>query len=224
MTVAQYSKKKFVKEVLIWGRANKRDFPWRDTKDAFKILVAELLLQRSRASTVIKVYNELFSRWPTVDTIANAPIRALKSTITPLGLLKRASLVKQIAVLAKNKIVKFNSIGSLLNLPGVGRYIAAATVSGAYNKAVPLVDGVSTRVYKRYFSLTCGNIEKTKSGERKQDIWDFVSTLIPKNGMSELNWAVLDLAAIICRPKKPKCYECPLMGSCRYVRNQTNKA
>src|SRR3954467_15093823 len=80
----------FVRPLLRWGRANRRSFPWRETDDAFRVLVAEVLLQRSRGVTVAKVYAELFDRWSTPEALARARTDSIRSVIRPLGLTRRA--------------------------------------------------------------------------------------------------------------------------------------
>lgn len=100
----------------------------------------------------------------------------------------------------------------LLALPGVGRYAASATLAVAFGKRTPVVDGVTARVYRRYFGLQ-GNLPASTDPE----LWDVVERATPSTQVREWNWAVLDLASAICLPKNPRCSECPLVGGCAYA-------
>ena len=208
----------FVEKMIAWGREYRRDFPWRNERDAFRILIAEILLQRSRAKTVSKIYHELFDKWPTAESLAEAPLAELEDTIRPLGLVRRAATLKALAQDIK-KLHKGvpNSMSELMGLPGVGRYIAAATVATAFDSPEPLVDSVTGRVYRRFFGLASGKSHKSESSNPDRRLWDLVSGIIPEQRAHELNWAVLDLSASVCIPKRPRCEACPLKEHCEYV-------
>ena len=94
-------------------------------------------------------------------------------------------------------------------LPGIGRYAASATAAVAFGRHVPTVDGVSARVYQRYFGLPTDRSPAVDDG-----LWDQVAGVTPRGAVREWNWAVLDLAATICLPKVPRCEQCPLLGAC----------
>lgn len=205
------SAERFVRELSAWGRANRRSFPWRETRDPFKILVAEVLLQRSRGTTVAKVYEELFRRWPDAPALAAARVPSIRRVIRPLGLTGRAQTLKRLAaeVVARGGVPK--ALEVLLGLPGVGRYAANATRAVAFGQPSATVDGVTARVYRRYFALD-GDMPPASDTE----LWQVVDRVTPSRGVREWNWAVLDLAAIVCLPGRPRCNECPLETHCRW--------
>jgi len=120
----------FIHKITEWGIKYRRDFPWRRETDAFRILIAELLLQRSRANSVAGVYERLFSRWSTVESLAEASLSELKDMIRPLGLVQRAITIKNIAQEISNQggIVPA-SVEELTKLLGVGRYVASCKSS-----------------------------------------------------------------------------------------------
>jgi A/G-specific adenine glycosylase len=199
----------FRKELSRWGRENRRSFPWRETDDPFRILVAEVLLQRSRGKTVAKVYQELFRRWPTASTMSRARVSSIEIVIRPLGLIRRAATLKQLAT----EVVRLNGVPrtmkGLLALPGVGPYAAGATFVVAFGGQAPVVDGVTARVYRRYFGL-----RSSGSASSDRELWQLVEIATPSRHTREWNWAVLDLASSVCVPKIPRCDSCPLVADC----------
>lgn len=202
-------RRNFVRKLLRWGRANRRSFPWRHESDAFRVLVAEVLLQRSRGRTVAIVYENLFARWPDASCLAAADLAEIEDVIRPLGLINRAKQLKRMA----QQVVDFGGVPSsvhlMLQLAGVGRYSASATAASAFGKRVPTVDGTSARVYRRYFGLAAPRDAHVDDG-----LWELAEVVTPGRAVREWNWAVLDLAAAVCLPKQPKCAECPLCTDC----------
>jgi len=201
----------FTRDLLRWGRANRRDFPWRSETDPFRILVAEVLLQRSRGTTVAKVYEALFARWPDAEALAGARVPSIRSVIRPLGLVRRAETLRDLARAVVDLGAVPKSVEGLLELPGVGPYAAHATLAVAFGRPVPTVDGVTARVYRRYFGLTG---ERPASND--SELWTLVEAVTPRRHVREWNWSVLDLAATTCLPRVPRCQGCPLAGSCRW--------
>jgi A/G-specific adenine glycosylase len=199
----------FVRRLLLWGRMNRRDFPWRNETDPFKVLVAELMLQRSRGVTVDKVYRAFFSRWPTIEHLTDATEAEISQVIRPLGLTRRAATLKALAQAVLERGGVPPGVPELMDLPGIGRYAASAAAAVAFNRHAPTVDGVSARVYRRYFGLSQ---ELPAVGDAK--LWERVGEVTPRGPVREWNWAVLDLAAAVCLPKVPRCAECPLQGVC----------
>jgi A/G-specific adenine glycosylase len=197
---------------LAWGREHRRSFPWRETDDPWRVLVAEVLLQRSRGRTVAKVYDELFRRWPDAASLSRARESSIALVIRPLGLLRRAGTLRAIAreVVSRGGVPA--SLDGLLDLPGVGRYAASATLVVAFGSRTPVVDGVSARVYRRYLGLPA---DLPATSDRA--LWDEVGRATPKSAPREWNWAVLDLAADICLPARPRCGECPLVARCVFA-------
>jgi A/G-specific adenine glycosylase len=201
----------FVRELQAWGRDNRRSFPWRETRDPFRILLAEVLLQRSRGKTVAKVYRQLLDRWPDAESLARARVTSIRSVIRPLGLVSRAATLKALAreVVARGQVPR--TLDGLTELPGVGLYAANATLAVAFGRRSATVDGVSARVYRRYFGLID---EAPASNDR--ELWDLVEQVTPSKDIRAWNWAVLDLAATVCLPSRPRCGECPLVLCCRW--------
>ena len=207
----------FRRELSSWGRANRRSFPWRETDDPFRILVAEVLLQRSRGNTVAKVYQELFRRWPSAAELSRARVPSIESVIRPLGLIRRARTLKELAREVARIDGVPNTLEGLLALPGVGPYAAGATFVVAFGRSTAVVDGVTARVYRRYFGLAGSDPASTD-----RQLWNLVQEATPTRNARQWNWAVLDLASIVCVPKIPRCGSCPLATDCRW--SQTHRS
>jgi A/G-specific adenine glycosylase len=202
----------FRRRLLAWGREHRRSFPWRETSDPWEILVAEVLLQRSRGKTVAKVYRELIGRWSDPEAMSRAREASIARVIHPLGLTRRAATLSAMAKELERLGGVPRSFDELVALPGVGRYAANATLVVAFGKRAPLVDGVSARVYRRYFGL---DAELLPSED--QELWRKVEEASPAR-MRDWNWAVLDLAAEVCLPARPRCPGCPLAARCLFAK------
>lgn len=208
----------FVRRLLSWARAEGRSFPWRGETDPFRVLVVEILLQRSRGTTVAGVYHQLFRRWRSPRSLARAEVVHIEEVIRPLGLTRRAATLKRLA----QEIAELGevpaSMDGLLALPGVGRYAASATLA-ALGKRSHAVDGTSARVYRRYFGLSA-----ERDSHVDEELWALVDQASPRNPTREWNWAVLDLASAICLPSVPRCPDCPLRKRCVVGRARIREA
>ena len=203
----------FATRMLEWARESGRIFSWRSDKDPFRVLLAEVLLQRSRATTVDRVLQELIAKWPTPHAVASADLQQLAEVLRPLGLTSRATRIQGLAkALAEREDVPTSPL-QLRELPGVGYYAASSTSAAMGGEEQPLVDSVSSRVFRRYFD----------AGEY-QDVIELAARVYsdaPAGRWHELNWAVLDLASAICRPKRPLCNECPVTATCGWAEKNT---
>lgn len=194
-----------LKVLVAWGQTHRRAFPWRGARDPYKLLVAEVLLQRSRSGTVDKVYAALLSRFPTARDLASADTAQVEALISPLGLTKRATTLQRIAdELASDPSARWTE-ERFRALPGVGPATAASVACSIGLRALP-IDSVSGRVYRRLLgvpnpSRARGIIRAASRGAIRLD---------------ELNWAALDLAAALCLPQVPRCVGCPIAEHCRY--------
>jgi A/G-specific adenine glycosylase len=202
----------FRRRLLAWGRENRRSFPWRETEDPWRVLVAEVLLQRSRGKTVAKVYEELFRRWPDALALSRARESSIRKVIHPLGLVRRANTLRAMA----KEVVRLGGVPSsqegLLALSGVGRYAANATLVVAFGGRAPVVDGVTARVYRRYLGLP-SDLPPTSD----QSLWEEVTRATPRGAIRDWNWSVLDLASQVCLPARPRCTVCPLVERCAFA-------
>ena len=205
----------FVKTILFWGRQHARKFPWREEKNPWRILIAEILLQRTTPGHVLKVYTEFVQRFPDPASLSRASPEEVKRILFPLGMAKRAGmLVRMARVICKRHNGRVpDSAEELIHLPGVGRYTAHGVLCLAHRRPVPMIDVNSARVIRRFFGLST---EKRPKEDEK--LWNFAAQLVPPDEPILFNLALLDFGASICR-KKPHCASCPLSEKCFYFRS-----
>jgi len=210
-------KDEFAKRLLEWHAKNKRDFSWRRTKDPFHILIAEIMLRKTDAKKVCKIYDEFIRRYPTPKALAKADAKKLKKQIHLLGIHRRAELLKSLAqdLMKEHSGIVPRNKAKLLDLPGVGEYIANAVLCFAFDYDAPLLDANIIRILNRVFAL------KSPKARQRTDkmMWDAAEKLIPSGQAKEFNWAILDFAALICTVQKPKCSACPIEKLCIHTQN-----
>ena len=206
----------FASVIVGWWSKHGRDFPWRQTSDPFRILVAEILLQRSRSGTVASVYSQLFQRWSTPRELAVSDMAELEHLISPLGLKSRATSIKAAAIGWSERKKPPDTAEELQELNGVGAYSANATAIAMSWNADPCVDSVSIRVLRRY-------LDDKNDGLTDIQVASRAYSLVSKDQWRELNWAILDLAAAVCMPRRPRCPNCPLEDRCKWARKQGQK-
>jgi len=205
---------KMQKIILHWAKNNFKKYPWRLVSDPYKILISELLLQKTDARKIEQVYPKFVGKFPTILDLCQADIEELKKLIKDIGLLYRAKRFKKIA---EQIVDEFNgnvpnSKKELISLCGVGEYISNAVLCFAFEKRVPIVDTNVIRVYERVF-----NLKSSKSRPRTdQKIWSFAEEILPKKKYVEYNYAILDFASDICKIKNPACEICQVKKICRY--------
>lgn len=213
-------KKSITEPLLEWYEVSGRDYPWRRIRDPFKILMAEIMLQRTRADQVLPVYLSFVRKFSTAQKLSEAPLEEIRSYFNRLGLMWRAGLVKQLAEELVNRFHGMvpDSRRELLSLPAVGEYMADAVLSFAYERDVAVVDANVCRVIGRIFRLK-------PRGEARRDrrFREIAQRMVPRGDARKLNWGVIDLAALICTPRNPKCNECPLREHCSFVLSRKSK-
>ena len=195
-----------------WGRANYRDFPWRSESDPWLALVAEVLLQRTRARQATEAYCEFRDRFPTPAAFAAASEEEVRQVTSSLGLHWRAPLLKEAAsIIAENGGKPPEDSGELTALPGIGPYAAAAWLSLHRGKRAVIVDNNVAR-------WLCRMMGRPYDAETRRKRWlrELADELTPARVFRDYNYAVLDFTMHMCRPAKPRCHECPLLELCEF--------
>lgn len=205
--------KDFRKVLIRWFNKNKRDYPWRRTEDPFRILIAEMMLQRTKADQVQPVYLNFFSNFKTPSDVARTKMKKLNSMLYPLGLRWRIKRFKEVS---ESIVKKFGekvpkTRDEISRLPGVGDYVAGIVLSVAFNKKEWIVDSNVVRIFKRYFGIST-----SKEGRRDKHVIDIAKIYANCSQPRKANLALLDFAALICTPRKPGHERCPLYGSCHF--------
>jgi A/G-specific adenine glycosylase len=200
-------KKEFQERVIKFYFESGRRYPWRRSKDPFRILVAEILLRLTGAWKAEAVYRRVVGKFGNAEAMSKANVNELEEIIRPLGLLNRAKLLVDVS---HDIVSRFdgqipNDFTELMSLKGVGRYTANAVLCLGYGKKVPLVDESVKRVLTR-----CFHFESNKLAYLDDDLWAFAAELLPDERIKEYNLGLLDLGAMLCKYPKSSCCNCPL--------------
>ena len=207
----------FRRKLHAWYRANKRDLPWRETRDPYHVLVSELMLQQTQVSRVLDFYRRFLDRFPDLDTLATARPKRVMEAWDGLGYYARA---RNLHALARQVTGEHNGIipsepDTLRELPGIGAYTAGAVASFAYEKRAALVDTNVARVLQRVFAPAV----TPKSGAGGKVLWAIAERLLPRTG--KLTWthnqALMELGALVCSARAPRCGVCPVRAGCKSV-------
>ena len=208
----------WVRQLLIWYYEEKRDLPWRENKDPYRIWLSEIMLQQTKVITVKAYFKRFTERFESVDTLASASEDEVLKLWEGLGYYTRArNLIKCARIVGEVYDGKFpETYKALLQLPGIGPYTAGAIASIAYDERVPAVDGNVMRVIARYFQLDY-DLSASRTTRR---FFDLLLPYIPEEA-GDFNQALMELGATICIPKQPLCSMCPLVGDCKAFRTGT---
>jgi len=207
-------------KIIDWYQNHDRDFPWRHTKDPYKIMIAEFMLHRTKAEQVVPVYLEFIRKYPDIKTLVWANFKDIEKVTEHLGLHWRAKHFSEAAKYVVNNYKdKFpEDYNELKKIPGVGEYVAGAISTVCFNKPAPVVDSNIARFINRYFGLNLsGEIRK------KKKIVELSAKLFEYENPGNLLFAAIDFTSLICKPGKPLCGKCLLKDKCNYVRSPSPK-
>lgn len=193
--------------MLAWYDGQRRELPWRASRDPYAIWVSEIMLQQTRVAAVLPKYMDFMRRYPTVETLASASLDAVLATWSGLGYYRRARALHHAARVVTEEFggAVPRSAAELRLLPGVGRYTAAAIASIAFGERVAVVDGNVERVLARI----CGEAAMPHARA-----WDIAQELVALRRPGDFNQAMMELGATVCVPRGPACGECPLDAFC----------
>ncbi|MDY7228935.1 A/G-specific adenine glycosylase [Hyalangium rubrum] len=198
--------------LLAWYDRERRDLPWRRTRDAYAIWLSEVMLQQTQVSTVIPYWERFLARFPTVEALAQAPLEEVLTGWKGLGYYSRA---RNLHRAAQEVVARFggrlpSTAEELLTLPGFGRYTAGAVASIAFGEQAPLVDGNVARVLSRLFEV------EGLPGDRAREarLWELARALVQGERPGDFNQALMEHGATVCRPESPLCLLCPVRTAC----------
>ena len=203
--------RRFQRRLLAWYRAHGRKLPWRRTRDPYRILVSEIMLQQTQVERVVPKYREFLRRYPTLATLAAADLAEVRRVWYPLGYNIRPVHLHDIA---REAVARYggqlpDDDAALRSLKGIGRYTAGAVRSFAYGRRAPILDTNVRRVLGRVFHGTDGRHVSTAG------LWRLAELLLPRSRVYDFNQALMDFGATWCTPRKPLCLPCPMRGFCR---------
>lgn len=195
-----------------WFRSeNQRNFLWRKERTPYKVLVSEMMLRRTRADQVEPVFRRFIKKYPDMQSLTKAKTASVRKELKSLGLEWRidnfVDMVKETQSKYGNEIPSTRE--TLLQLPGVGAYVANTVLCFGFGKSYPIIDTNVVRLIGRFFGLPLHG-----EARRRRNMIQLVDDCLPNNNVAEYNYALLDFAAKICTARNPDCLNCPLRISC----------
>ena len=204
----------FRRRLLRWFRRHGRDLPWRRTRDPYRVLVSEFMLQQTQVARVEGYYHRFLARYPTLEALAGSEAARVRESWAGLGYYRRAANLHRLAreVMLHHAGVIPPDPALLRRLPGVGRYTAGAVASFAYELATPAVDTNVARVIRRAF--------RPRATERQ--VWELAAAILPRRGETAwtFNQGIMELGAVVCTARIARCSECPVRRACRTGRKR----
>jgi A/G-specific adenine glycosylase len=202
----------FGSELINWYQKNKRELPWRGTKDPYRIWLSEIILQQTRVDQGLAYYHRFLNKYPDLKKLANAKEDEVLKLWQGLGYYSRA---RNLHHTAKEVVMKHggkfpNDYASVRSLKGIGDYTAAAILSFAFNKKFPVADGNVFRLLSRYYGIEAP-IETSKA---KKEFFRLAGELMENHPPAIFNQAIMEFGSRQCRPANPDCNSCPLHPGC----------
>ena len=212
----------FRRRLLSWYGKHGRDLPWRETRDPYRILVSEVMLQQTQVDRVLPKYEEWLVRYPTFHALAEAPEADVVKTWYPLGYNIRP---RRLHAIAREAVTKFggqlpDDEPTLRSFKGIGEYTAGAVMSFAFGKRAAILD---TNVARVLFRVFIGRGEP-RAHATERHLWTISRSVLPHRHVFDFNQALMDFGATVCRARKPECLMCPMSRKCRaYPFNPDNE-
>ncbi|QEH35403.1 putative A/G-specific adenine glycosylase YfhQ [Aquisphaera giovannonii] len=198
--------------LLSWYAENGRDLPWRGEGDPYRVLLSEMMLVQTTVAAVIPYFARFLERFPDVRSLAEAPESDVLKAWEGLGYYRRARQLHEAArvIVARHAGVIPADAEAVRALPGVGRYMAGAILSFAFDRPEPIVEANTQRVLARLLAWE----EDLKTSRSRERLWEAAGRLVPPEGAGRFNQALMDLGATVCTPRAPACLICPLSTLC----------
>jgi len=210
----------FGRRLRAWYRRHARDLPWRRTRDPYRILVSELMLQQTGVSRVVDYYDRFLARFPTLSHVAESPLEGVLQQWAGLGYYARARNLHKLA----HRLTDGGTVAgtmpsdaeSLRALPGIGAYTAGAVATFAFERRAPLVDTNVARVLLRFFAPKHASRARIKSALSARLAWTLAERSLPRAGRAswEHNQALMEIGALVCTARVARCDVCPLSKHC----------
>lgn len=216
------SRSRVVGPILRWYRRAGRTLPWRDTREPYRILLSEIMLQQTQVARVLEKYPEFLRKFPTLTALSRAERRDIIVAWRGMGYNNRAVRLHLLArtVMDDHGGKLPDSEDALMALPGIGRYTARAILSSVHGQPAAIVDVNVRRFFSRVFFRM--RTENAVCGEA--DAWRLADRLIPARRAYDWNQALMDLGAMVCTARRPRCGICPVAKSCRSRAGMTSAA
>jgi A/G-specific adenine glycosylase len=212
--ISEDLRRRFGRRLRAWFRTHGRDLPWRRTRDPYRILVSELMLQQTQVARVVERYDGFLREFPTLDAIARSRPSQVMEAWSGLGYYARARHLHALArtVGTSDGVLPSDPV-ALRRLPGIGAYTAGAVASFAYERRAPLVDTNVARVLRRVFAPRLD----PRSAHGQRTLWAIAESVLPRSGRATWthNQAIMELGALVCTARVARCGACPVRALCR---------
>jgi A/G-specific adenine glycosylase len=204
----------FRRRLLGWYGRHGRDLPWRATRDPYRILVSEIMLQQTQVDRVLPKYLEWLDKYPTFHALAAAPLDEVTRTWYPLGYNVRP---RRLHAIARESVERYggelpDDEATLRSFKGIGAYTAGAVLSFAFGRRAPILD---TNVARVLFRVFVGRGAPKRHAMRRH-LWEVSRTVLPRRHVFDFNQALMDFGATVCVARKPRCGGCPLRRQCEF--------
>ncbi|QCI16775.1 A/G-specific adenine glycosylase [Buchnera aphidicola (Aphis craccivora)] len=203
----------FSQLVLNWYHLNgRKNLPWQRDKTLYRVWISEIMLQQTQVKTVIPYFKKFISKFPNLNSLNNGTLNEILYLWSGLGYYKRAKNIYETAKIIKNKFNgKFpKNILDLVKLPGIGKSTAGAILSFTLNYFFSILDGNVKRILIRYYGIS----ECLKNTKTEKKLWNLIENITPIHNTGAFNQGIIDIGALICTSKIPKCNICPLNTKC----------
>jgi len=212
----------FRRRLLAWYRKHGRDLPWRQTRDPYRILVSEVMLQQTQVDRVLPKYHEWLDRYPTFEALALAPEAQIVRTWYPLGYNIRP---RRLQAIAREAVSQYGGSlpsdeATLRSFKGIGAYTAGAVMSFAFGKRAAILD---TNVARVLFRVFVGRGD-ARSHAMTRQLWQLSRTVLPYRHVFDFNQALMDFGATVCSARKPRCEVCTISRQCRTFARENARA
>ena len=196
----------FRRRLLRWYDRHKRDLPWRQDRDAYRVWLSEIMLQQTRVAAVLEHYREFVKRFPSVQRLARARESSVLAAWSGLGYYRRARMLRRAAteIASKHRGQFPDTAAKLRDLPGIGPYTSAAIASICFGERIAVVDGNVERVLSR---ITGRNLVRA-------EVWQLAQEFLSPTRPGDFNQAMMELGATACAPRQPRCFLCPVSDLC----------
>ncbi|MDX2167107.1 MAG: A/G-specific adenine glycosylase [Deltaproteobacteria bacterium] len=204
--------RRFQRRLLAWYRAHGRKLPWRRTRDPYRILVSEIMLQQTQVDRVKGFYRRFVRQYPSFEHLAAADEPQVREAWDGLGYYARARNLQRTAqrVVDEHAGRLPDDPQVIRQLPGIGRYTAGAVLSIAYGRDEPILDTNAARVLTRWFGFR----PRGGPGIRQRRLWELAAHVTPRGVAGDFNQAIMDLGATICTARVARCESCPVRAGC----------
>ncbi len=201
------------RELSRWFARFGRELPWRETRDPYRIWISEIMLQQTTVTAVRPYYERFLKRFPELESLAFSTEEDVLRLWEGLGYYSRGrNLRKAAQIISEQHHGRFpDTVPGLMELPGIGRYVAGAIASFAFGKRAPIVEANTLRLYCRLL----GYSDDPRNSRGQQTVWAFAESILPQSDIGDFNQALMDLGSMVCTPKNPDCPRCPLKTVCR---------